>query len=316
MKKKNISKAVSYTASRGNVTLDLMVPEEKFIKLLIYRGCRRDEIKKILRDLNLYPLAASDLEAIIVKCRSTKEIRKIIKENQSKLAAGETLHTSENVRKEFEFPEVFDSMMKLPKNSDFLQALLNEQIITNSDKRRFLECSILFALPSNRFISGWKKKFDKELDETEFKQFRYYFWNIENYNQNKCEALIDDHPEYQFHVDFRYIYGFSLVNFLSYFSIASPEEILNHERKLFETEEAARDERFDRDLNSYSEKMDLQFIRRKKRYNKLLPHLEKAEYWSKKLERTFARIVGKTRYNLTRDLIKNRKRVTWIAEDD
>jgi len=316
MNEKNFSKANSYDAYGHNANLDLMVPDEMFIKLLIYRGSKRDEIIKVVKDLYLYPLAASDIDNIKIKCRSTEDGQKMIDANQTKLTGGESLYISEKVRQEFKYPEVFDSMMKLLKDNDVIHCFSNRQLVTNLNKRRFLECSILFGLSFPRFKQGWKVKFEEKINETEYDLFKYYFWDIGNYDQNKCDALIDKHPEYPFYNDFKSVNGFSQVNLLSYFSIASEDEILNHERNLFEDEMTHREEQSDISSNSYSVKKDSQYIRRKNHYNKLLVHLEKAEFWLKELERIFARITGKTRYNIMKDNLKNIRRINRVPELD
>ncbi len=312
MSEVNIYQSDLSTSTKSFSTKNLKLPQENLIKVLLYTGHENEEINEIMQNLKFIPTSDCDLERIYYDCVVLEEGRKMLEENRKNRHNGVALCSYEVIRKQFIVPDLYDSVLKDPLNVVEFQGLQIRQLIIDLDKRKLLECSILVDLPLKRLQIGWKKKFNEELIEADYETFLYYCWDIKFYSKDQLSAFIDRNQEYRFYKDFKCILGFTIANFLSYFTIITPEEVIKHEINLFQEEEISREERLAADPTSISKSENSQFVRRRKINKKTVIHEEKAEYYDKEIQRIFARITGKVRYNLTRDQIKNKRRLKRI----
>ncbi len=310
----NIYQSDLGTGAKSFSTKNLKLPQENLIKVLFYTGDENEEINEIMQEMKFNPTHDSDLERIYSDCVVLEEGRKMLEENRTNRHNGIALCSYEVVRKQFAVSELYDSVLKDPLIITEFQDLQIRQLIMDTEKRKLLECSALVDLPFTRLQIGWKEKFDEELNEADYQTFLYYFWNIKFYSKDQLSAFIDRNHEYRFYKDFKYILGFTIANFLSYFAIITPEEVIKHEIDLFQEEEISREDRLFADHTSISKAEDSQFAQRRKKNEKTLVHEGKAEHDYKELDRIFARIIGKERHYLASDIIKNKRRLRRIEE--
>jgi hypothetical protein len=297
-------------SSMGDDTEHMKLPQENLIRVLLYTGHENEEINNIMQDCNFIPTTVYDLDRIYKDCIALEEGRRMLEENRVNRRNGVALCSYDVIREQFEFPDLSDFVISNP--TDISEFLGLQKLIVDADKRKLIECSIFVDLPFSRLKDGWKKKFNEELIETDYNGFLYYFWNIKFYRIDQFEIFIEQNRNYRFYEDFKFILGFSIANFLSYFAIITAEEFIKHEIKLFQEEEISREERLAADPSSISKTENSQFKRRQRQNMKTVDHETKAEELDHKLQRIFARIVGKERHNLTRDQIKNKRRIKRI----
>lgn len=309
MSEVNIYQSDLGTDTKSFSTKNLKIPQENFIKLLLYTGHENEEINEIMQNLKFSPTHDCDLERIYNDCVVLDDGRKMLEENRKNRHNGMALCSYEIIRKQFAVPELYDSLLKDPLNIAEFQGLQIRQLIMDTGKRKLLECSILVDLPLKRLQIGWKEKFDEELKEVDYETFLYYFWNIKFYSKDQLSDFIDWNYEYRFYEDFKYILGFSIANFLSYFTIITPEEVIKHEINLFQEEEISREERLATDPTSISKAEHSQFVQRTKNDEKTVVHEEKAEYYDKELKRIIVRIYGKQRANNLRKKWRDESRL-------
>ncbi|MBT3755893.1 MAG: hypothetical protein HOG24_06390 [Candidatus Cloacimonetes bacterium] len=280
------------------------LPYLKLIELLLYPGYKLKDIKEMISSLRLRAISDAELENIYDECIAVKGGKNMIKNNMKRLLSGKELYKSEDVRKRFAIVEVYDAFTCNPKliNLPFCELLINRE------KRRFLECSIVYSFPFKQLQKAWYKKYKQELTLNQYKSFCYYLFDLENYSKNEIYQFIEQNSDYLFYEDFKYIFGRSKVNFLTYFDIAVTEDINKSEKQNFGLAKRNIQKKLRSDPNAISNAELHRYHTLEKINKKIMEGDIKMNFARKESHRIHMRIEGKQKVNNLRDKWRDESR--------
>ncbi|MDP8268881.1 MAG: hypothetical protein P9L97_09155 [Candidatus Tenebribacter davisii] len=290
-----------------------LVPHEKLIEILIYIGNKIEDVQLILRkNYKFNPIPKCFLENIYHICTSFPGGMEMVKKNQKKLPLKETLVGSPAVRKSFRHPEMLDQALLWPRAITRRSVFTINKIIKNPQKRNLLELSLIVEMDFDRLYKAWIDKFKEKLTIKEYDLYKYYCWNLPrtDFRQGLYQYL-QQNPDnwlYRGYFDF---FDREPIDVILYFGLFSKEEreitsIQLYDELLFQLKYSLKN-------NVALPKWMSQELRRLDKKMEIKKKEEGYEYYRKQLERIFSRITGKTRYDLTLDMIKN-KRKQPVAE--
>lgn len=189
----------------------LAIPQYNLIRLLLYCGYQIKEIKFQLKRQHYNPIPDSYLQKILEECQAYPEGRKMIEENSKRLpdalkknhlariesisdetkiieksskqpSSQQEFYNSKAIRDTFKFPEFYDAVIEDPTKFFSCYEPLNELLsLENEAYTDDVEILLLLGKDLERINKSWKKEVKSELTKDQVNVYKYYFWNITDF---------------------------------------------------------------------------------------------------------------------------------------
>ncbi len=293
----------------------LVIPHENAVRLLCYLGFPREKITDILYQSGFMQIPDCFLESIADDCLSFPEGKKMMTENKTKLQQQKTLSNSSVVRETFKYKAVYDEAFKRPFEIYKLDDIMFKDILHNPLKRRLLDCCIIVDTPLARIQEAWKQ-FKEELTVEQYNSYKYYIFNLCHEFEAGLFQYLEQNPENQLYQGYKYFLGKTPRDVMIYFGLVTVEEMKEYNKILWGKANFDLIRKLKTDPLSVTKSEMMIYRSLDKRVEKQFFEEKQKKSWDKELQRIFARIIGKVRYNLTQDQIKNKRRIARVPEKD
>ena len=307
-----------------------LVPHEQYIKTMIFAGLPLNEIVIGLNNKDYNKISDDKMKQIIKDCKSTPAGKDMIAKNEKIFLKDKVPpFMSEEVMETFKYKDMFYDLICLnigyPDRRRYSLFYPVTSILKRQKERTFIEIAAIMNMTLDEIIQGWSRILNKKVKnhpKNTLACYYYYFWRATRTNMRDACADMADIACYlhsdtsnSFYFPHRYLAYAQPESLQGFMGIFTDDErtYLNKDvwgRCHLVIENALETNDFSIPqwvINEYA-RIDIELKEREGEEGK--------EYYRKQLERIFARITGKTRYNLTLDQIKNKRRIKRVAEKD